>query len=85
MTRILELTDPDGFVQVCDEACYDAPRETCHCICQGMHHGIGEQAARLNVVLFWSTLANKILPGQPKGTKLVINAMPLGTSLEINI
>jgi hypothetical protein len=35
--------------RVCNEQCYNAKSAECNCICGGKNHGVGEQAARLNV------------------------------------
>lgn len=40
------LVSTDG--RRCDEACYNAKRLGCHCICGGRNHGLGLQHALEN-------------------------------------
>lgn len=35
--------------RVCNAQCYNAQTKRCHCICNGVNHGVGLEVARHNV------------------------------------
>ena len=48
MTTLIASYNSDGCVGRCDAKCYDATTPECDCICGGVNHGAGKQAAMDN-------------------------------------
>lgn len=48
MTALITTYTGDGCVGRCDAKCYHAWGPECHCICQGVNHGVGRQEAIAN-------------------------------------
>ena len=42
---LMSVQNKDGHTRRCDGWCYDAKSTTCHCVCGGKNHGVGEQQA----------------------------------------
>jgi hypothetical protein len=45
MTALITAYTGDGCVGRCDAKCYLAWGPACHCVCQGVNHGVGRQEA----------------------------------------
>jgi hypothetical protein len=45
VTALIAVYTGDGCVGRCDAKCYHAWGPECHCICQGVNHGVGRQEA----------------------------------------
>ena len=45
MTALITVYTGDGCVGRCDAKCYLAWGPECHCICQGVNHGVGRREA----------------------------------------
>jgi hypothetical protein len=45
MTTLISYQSSGGDRGRCDAKCYNAWGPECHCICQGVNHGIGRQDA----------------------------------------
>jgi hypothetical protein len=48
MTALITAYTGDGCVGRCDAKCYHAWGRECHCVCQGVNHGVGRQEAIAN-------------------------------------
>ena len=48
MSAIITVSNSDGVVGQCDAKCYDARADYCECICAGLNHGAGREAAQHN-------------------------------------
>ena len=45
MTALIAVWTGDGCIGRCDAKCYCAWGPECHCVCQGVNHGVGRQEA----------------------------------------
>lgn len=48
MLTVFEATTADGWKRRCDETCHAAKLPRCRCVCQGINHGVGFNAALEN-------------------------------------
>jgi len=48
MTILIAAYANDQKITACDERCYGAITNRCHCICGGINHGVGEEKAIVN-------------------------------------
>jgi hypothetical protein len=65
----MSVHNSDGCQGRCDAKCYNATQPICDCICHGMNHGKGLQAALDNTGM----VAEKILNDLPEVSKLRVN------------
>lgn len=45
MATLIAVYTSDGCVGRCDAKCYNAADQSCDCVCGGMNHGAGRDAA----------------------------------------
>ena len=48
MSALITVSNSEGVVGQCDAKCYDAQLPECDCICGGLNHGAGLEAAKDN-------------------------------------
>jgi len=49
MATLISVYGSDGCLEGrCDERCYNAKEPSCHCICGGRNHGVGQTRAMEN-------------------------------------
>lgn len=56
MTTLIAVYNQKGLIGKCDEYCYDDVDVGCHCICNGLNHGVGFAQAVKNTArhcAFW--------------------------------
>jgi hypothetical protein len=51
MTALITVRSSRGIIGRCDAACYNADRGKCNCVCGGINHGKGRQAAAALTIL----------------------------------
>jgi hypothetical protein len=64
MTLIV-VKDKDKVVRRCDKRCYDAKHEDCDCVCGGINHGKGFDAAQKNVADHFQAIKEKFEAEHP--------------------
>lgn len=68
MTVLIAVYNSEGCAGRCDAKCYHAWGPECHCICQGVNHGVGRQEAIENTrELGESWLEQALASGQDIG------------------